>query len=323
MQVLDVTKHYCDLNAVRTKTEIQDWIDKEFDPHEHSAMEFLLSEWHETSENHFVFFKTHQRVFICVCDNFVSFLFSSGDDFQHTTSLTWSETWEHVDHFSETSMFYHTNGTQCNCCDHWIWAGACEHIKRCLHTHNKKDIHFNPKGFIDCRPHNVAKGFNTCCFTIHIDDLNVRHPKVKGTGYTTIGIQIHNLKQNTRRHQFFLRTSFLPGDKEFWTVDHQLQIMSKELNTMQHGIPMPVEGKPDEFQILKFVCLGVIADGPAIGKMLGRRGLRGFSGAQLIREKLNVSKSYIGTDTHPVFNARRYVTNKVCRPSYFFFVERF
>ena len=72
-----------------------------------------------------------------------------------------------------------------------------------------------------------------------------------------------------------------------------------------------MSGEKGNYQLLKFVCLGVIADGPAVGKLLGRRGLRGFCGAQLIRENLNISKSYIGTDTDPVFNARRYMTNTV------------
>lgn len=50
------------MDDVTTKSDIQEWIDKEFDNDDHSAMEFLISEWHQNVDGNFQFFKTHQRV---------------------------------------------------------------------------------------------------------------------------------------------------------------------------------------------------------------------------------------------------------------------
>ena len=90
-----------------------------------------------------------------------------------------------------------------------------------------------------------------------------------------------------------------------------MQIIGKELETLKGGMPIPVEGADGKFELVHFVCLGVIADGPEIGKLLGRTGLNGYCGNQLIRENLRISKSFVGTAHEPVFTSRRYLTNKV------------
>ena len=279
--------------------------------------------------------------------------FLTGIDFQNTTTVEFENNWKHLQHFPIQWNFLHDEMTECKCGSNskLTWAQACRK-KQKMCNHNTEMLHFHPKTRVDCRPHSVATGNKTCCFTIHVDDLNVRHHKVKGTSFTTFGCQmgfffcqwkdfgakkkkrntnpkidqknpqIHNTKAQAQRHEFFVRTSFLPSDKQIWSLQHQLEIISKELETMKGGIPIPVDGEDGKFEIIKFVCLGVVADGPQIGKLLGRTGLKGYCGNQLIRENLRISKSFVGTDTMPVFNSRRYLTNKVCDAgvsSWFFF----
>lgn len=217
-------------------------------------------------------------------------------------------------HFDRDMKFLDSNGKECHCHSENLsmtWGDACKHIQTNLKNGMHETIHFHPRMNFDCRPHSIARGHKTICFTVHIDDLTVRHHKVKGSSYTTIGIQIHNVRSKTKRHQYYFRTVFLPADKEKWTIDHQLDMISHELKSMEKGIPMPVPGNSGKFHLVKFVCLGVIADGPAVGKLLGRTGLNGYCGAQLVRENLRYSKNFIGTATCPVFTSRRYMTNEV------------
>ena len=71
------------------------------------------------------------------------------------------------------------------------WAEACRRIQSQMKKKAVDNVHFHPQTIVDCRPHKIATGHKTCCFTIHVDGLNVRHHKVKGTAYTTFGVQIH------------------------------------------------------------------------------------------------------------------------------------
>lgn len=246
-----------------------------------------------------------------------AFLKIQGKDFENCYQKEWFELWNKIipsERFGSEVKFLHDNGIHCQCHQNDIltWADACHLVQNQIKQGNDDQIHFHPFMKVDSRPHNVANRQKTICFTIHVDDLHVRHPKVKASGYTTIGIQIHNLHSKTKRHQYFLRTSFLPSDKSIWSIDHQLEVLGKELETMRGGIPIPITDQPGKYELLQFVCLGVIADGHGIGKLIGRTGLIGYCGAQLVRENLLISKTYIGNDKEPVFTARRYLTNKVC-----------
>lgn len=241
----------------------------------------------------------------------------TGQDFENCYQKEWSDLWEKIvpsEHFESDVNFVHENGETCKCHQQntLTWGQSCQYIQNEIRNGNDDQIHFHPFTNIDSRPDNIANGHKTVCFTIHVDDLHVRHQKVKASGYTTIGIQIHNLYAKTKRHHYFLRTSFLPSDKSIWSVDNQLEILAKELESMQGGIPIMVHDQPGKYELLQFVCLGVIADGQGIGKLIGRTGLFGYCGAQLVRENLLISKTYIGNDKEPVFTARRYLTNKVC-----------
>lgn len=251
---------------------------------------------------------------LSVCLFWTFFLVES---FRNCFDQQWETKWKKIDpmlSFPKTMKFLHSDLKECKCHSKkskLIWGEACKHIQTKSNNALQNTIHFHPRTNIDCRPHSVARGHKTICFTVHVDDLTVRHQKVKGSSYTTIGLQIHNVRSKTKRHQYYFRTVFLPANKKKWTVDHQLELISRELKSMEKGIPMPVPGHPGCFHLVKFVCLGVIADGPAIGKLLGRTGLNGYCGAQLVRENLRYSKTFIGTSECPVFTSRRYITNKV------------
>ena len=241
---------------------------------------------------------------------------NSGNDFCQTTTVEFEKNWQHLPQTSNCWSkwkFSHQDKSTCNCGldTKMTWADACRIIQTKIKQNRKHEAHFHPQTIVDCRPHKVATGHKTCCFSIHVDDLNVRHAKVKGTSYTTFGVQIHNVKSETQRHEFFIRTCFMRNDKQIWSKQQHLQIIGKELETLKKGMPIPVEGSNGKFELVHFVCLGVIADGPEIGKLLGRTGLKGYCGNQLIRENLSISKCCVGTNNEPVFTARRYLTNKV------------
>lgn len=242
-------------------------------------------------------------------------VFVPGKDFQNTTTKDFLEAWNKLETIPEDWKFMHKDQSECTCGlgNSRTWADACRLLKDRMSKNEYSQAHFHPHTKINCTPHHVACGYKTICFTVHVDDLSVRHPRVKGSQYTTIGIQIHNLKAQSQRHNFFIRTAFLPADKKLWNTEHQLEIISKEMKTLQNGMPLSVAGRDGQYHLVKFVCLGVIADGPQIGKLLGRTGLGGYCGTQLIRENLRMSKTHIGTAHDPVFNSRRYLTNSVSR----------
>lgn len=210
--------------------------------------------------------------------------------------------------------FYHCEETECDCHrqETLKWNEACQIIQNGIKNSDTTHLHFHPGTKIDSRPQSVAEGYKTICFTIHMDDLTVRHLKTQAPSYTTVGFQIHNLKSKTKRHEYFLRSLFLPSDAKIWTLEHKLTIIARDLKAMEKGIPIPVPGQPGKFQIVRFVCLGVLADGREIDKLNGRMALHGFCGAQLMRENHRYSNSSIGGKDLPAFTSQRYITNTVC-----------